>query len=139
MAKKSKIIPQKKQIKKLEKKKFNKYNIYLGTFSLIIILILIVFYSSFNQMIKEQEVEKNKEIRTPITTTTFETSMLGGFCKRDSQCFITTCKESKVKDCINTTQLTDYHKKCETYSDWIIERQDSSKCGCVQNACKMLK
>ena len=135
MAKKAKKTSEKKVIKKLEKKKINKYNIYLGTFVLIIILMIIIYYSSFIQISKELEGYQENQI--PMITTPSQI-VVGGFCKRDSECFITTCKDSQIKDCVNTTQLTDYNKNCKTYSDWIVEKQDPSKCACIQNSCKMV-
>ncbi len=134
MPKKSKKTPKKKVIKKLEKKKINKYNIYLGTFVLIIILMIIVYYSSFIQIIKEPEIFQE----TQTLTITTPSEIVGGFCKRDSECFITQCKDNE-KDCVNTTQLTDYSKNCKTYSDWIVGTQNISKCACIQNSCTMIK
>jgi len=135
MVKKYKETRKKKVIKELEKEEINKHIIFLGTFILIITLILIVFYSSFIQIRKESE--KYQGIQTPIITE--PKSVVGGFCKRDSECFITTCRDSQIKDCVNTTQLTDYHENCKIYSDWIVEMQDPSECACIQNVCKTMK
>lgn len=133
MAKKQKRIS-KKKVKKIEKEKVNKYTIFLGTFVLIIILMLVVYYSSFIQVSEDFDSYKKAQPQTIIGPET----ITGGFCKRDSECFITTCKDSQIKDCVNTTQLTDYNKNCKTYSDWIVEKQDPSKCACIQNSCKMV-
>ena len=135
MAKNSKKNPKKREIKKLEKKKFNKYTIYLGTFVLIVILLLVIYYSSFIQDSKEPE--RFQEIQTPSITG--PEIVAKGFCKRDSECFITTCKDTQIKDCVNTTQLTDYHENCKSYSYWVVEQQDPSECACIQNLCKTIK
>lgn len=133
MTKKSRKI--KKEIKEIKEEKVNKYTAFLGTFMFIVILFLIVYYSNFFQTSIEP-ARGYQETQTPITT---ESKILGGSCKRDSECFITTCKDTQTKDCLNTTQITDYYKNCKTYSDWIVEKQDISKCACVQNVCKMLR
>ena len=133
MAKKQKRIS-KKKVKKIEKEKVNKYTIFLGTFVLIIILFLIVFYSSFIQISRKSE--KYHRETQPQITSGYEI-VSGGICERDSQCFITYCR-GNPEDCVNTTQLSDYSKNCKASSDWIIEMQDSSKCACVQNVCKMI-
>ncbi|NIO44671.1 MAG: hypothetical protein GTN36_03915 [Candidatus Aenigmarchaeota archaeon] len=131
----SKNITKKKEIKKVEEKRINRTTIFLATFVLIIILILVVFYSSFIQVITEPGRDS---IRTqPDTIIKPETMLKGEFCERDSHCFITYCKGGS-EECVNTTKLSDYSKNCKTYSDWVIERQDSSKCACVQNACKII-
>lgn len=123
-----------KRTKKIEKKRVNKYTALLGTFALIIILLLVFYYSSFIQASKEPE--RYQEIQTPTTTETETIVAVEGNCKRDSECFITYCINSE-KDCVNTTQLTDYNKKCRSYSEWKVDKQDASKCGCVQNSCTM--
>lgn len=133
MTKKQKRIS-KEKVKKIEKEKVNKHTVFLGTFVLIIILFLIAFYSSFIQISKESETYK--ETQTPTTIPGYET-VSGGICERDSQCFITYCR-GNPEDCVNTTQLSDYSKNCKTYSDWIVEKQDPSKCACIQNFCKMI-
>lgn len=59
-------------------------------------------------------------------------------CQISSQCFITYCK-GQEKRCVNTTTFSDYSKNCMSYSDWVVETQDTSECACVSNVCKMLK
>ncbi len=133
MARKNKKISSKKEVKKLEKSKPNKNTVFLGTFALIIILILIVYYSGFIQVVGGPET--TQETQTPTTT---ETELISeGGCNRDTECFVTYCEGSE-QDCVNTTQLSGYSENCESYSDWKIEMQDFSKCACVQGSCKMI-
>jgi len=131
LAKRYKKTSKKRETKKLDK--VNKYTVFLGTFVLMIILMLVVYYSNFIQISKEPE--SYQEIQKPTITTEMA---IGGSCKRDSECFITYCKDSQTKGCVNTTQLSTYSKNCKTYSDWIIEVRDPSKCACIQNSCTMI-
>ena len=120
------------KLKKKKEKRINKYTVYLGTFVLIVILILVIYYSRFVQINKK--IENQEEILLPKTELTIEK----GFCKKNSECFITYCKGSE-KDCVNTTQLSIYSKNCKTYSDWVVEKQDFSRCSCIRNFCTMIK
>lgn len=119
-------IPRKK---KTEKKK--SISIYLVVAVIAIIIILAVIAFNLNTSSEIQNI--GNEIPTSANPGTVQT---GGFCKIDSECFITSCK-GQTESCVNTTQLTFYSRNCNTYSDWIIGKQDVSRCSCIQNACIM--
>ena len=118
------------------KTKVNKYNVFLAAFALIIVFLLLIFYSSLVKIAQTNEQRQETIAPTAITESKTPT---GGFCKTNSSCFITACKDSQTDDCVNTTLLSGYSKNCKSYSDWIIKNQDSSRCACIDNACKMIK
>lgn len=130
----------KKKTKNIRKnKKINKYNVYAAIFSLVIVVLLLFYYSSLSNVKPSENVQKGDQITVPKTETLPQIIVTGGNCKRNSECFVSYCK-GQSKDCINSTQTAAYSKTiCKTYSDWIIEnKQDYSKCACVQNVCKMI-
>lgn len=125
----------KTQNKNIEKKTINKYNLYAAAFALLVVILLLVYYVGFlNPRSYENQIQQTQ------TTATIEEPKIatGGSCKTNAGCFITTCKDMKTDDCVNTTQLSDYSKNCKSYADWVIKRQDTSRCACVQNICKMI-
>lgn len=119
-------------------KKTNRHNFYLLLFVLVIFLSFIVYYFNFFQQQPQANGPTSQNQVTPTQQGTTPINVPGGGCTKDSQCFITFCKD-QTEDCINTTQLSSYSKNCKTYSDWVIEKQDISRCACVQNACTMIK
>ena len=101
---------------------------------LVIIALGVAFYSPKTpgaQIHDEQDEQQPTFPGAPVT------SAVEGICQKNNQCFITYCKD-EAKRCVNTTQLTGYSSNCKTYSDWVTDVQDYSKCACVQNVCKML-
>ena len=125
--------------KRTKQKKTNRHNLYLGIVALIIVISLFVYYFNFIQ--GQQYYYDNEQKEIPGTTTITEEQRkmtTGGFCKKNSECFLTYCK-GKTENCINTTQLSVYSRNCKSYSDWVLEEQDFSRCACVQNACALLE
>lgn len=61
---------------------------------------------------------------------------LGGACVKDSECFTVSCKSGGVSNCVNTEQMENYHKSCKGWWDVAIEKQDISRCSCIQNYCR---
>ena len=122
-----------KRVKRSKKTKSN--NIYLPIIVLIAIVFVLAFYY-FNSAKGFQFSEENRNTN-PLTQGT--RISIGGFCKADSECFITYCK-GQSRDCINSTQMATYSNNCKSYSDWVVENnQDPSVCSCIQNACTMIK
>jgi len=113
------------------KKKKTSSSIYL--FIAVIAIIIFLAVIAFNLYTTSEIQNMGNEI-TPSTNP--ETVQTNGFCKIDSECFITSCRD-QTESCVNVTQLTFYSKNCKTYSDWIIGKQDVSRCGCVQKSCVM--
>lgn len=131
----------KKKTKKVRKtkniKKINKYNVHAAIFSLIVVMLLLFYYSGLSSVKPSENVQREDKITAPKTETVPQIIVTGGSCKRNSECFLTHCK-GYSQNCINTVQLSTYSKNCKTYSDWVTDRQDYSKCACVQNVCKMI-
>jgi hypothetical protein len=117
-------------ISKVKKPNFNPV-IILAV--LMVLILAAIYYSTLKPM---QTYGNNQQTTTPDATGT--ASVEGGTCKNNYQCFITYCK-GQEKSCVNITQLSGYSENCRTYSDWVTDVQDSSKCACVQNLCGMLK
>lgn len=120
------------------KKKPSRHNFYLLLLVIAIFLSFIVYYFNFFQQQPQANEPTSQNQVTPTEKGTTPINVPGGGCTKDSQCFITFCKD-QTEDCVNTTQLSSYSKNCKTYSDWVIEKQDTSRCACVQNACTMIK
>jgi flagellar basal body-associated protein FliL len=134
---KGKRTTRRKTRRTIKPKKTNRHNFYLLLLVLVIFLSFIVYYFNFfqqpqaNEPTSQNQVAPTQQVTTPI-------NVPGGGCTKDSQCFITFCKD-QTEDCVNTSQLSYYSKNCKTYSDWVIEKQDTSRCACFQNACTMIK
>lgn len=124
--------------RKITSKKTNRHNFYLLLFVIAILLFFIIYYFNFFQQPQNNIPPTTQNQATTTGQTPTQTNVVGGSCSKNSECFITFCKDQK-EDCINTTQLSSYGKSCKTYSDWVIEKQDTSRCSCVQNACTMIK
>jgi len=60
----------------------------------------------------------------------------GGYCIRNSECFVVSCESTGVLECVNTSQMTNYYNKCEGWWDVKIETQNPSRCACIQNRCR---
>jgi len=119
------------------KKKPSRHNFYLLLLVVAIFLSFVVYYFNFFQQPQNNEPTPQNQV-TPTQQVTTPINVPGGSCNKDSQCFMTFCKD-QTEDCVNTTQLSSYSKNCKTYSDWVVEKQDTSRCSCVQNACTMIK
>lgn len=100
----------------------------------VIAIIIFLTVIALNMHTTSEIQNMEKEIIIPSITP--QTVQTGGLCKRDTECFITSCKD-QIESCVNTTQLTFYSKNCKTYSDWIVGKQDISRCNCIQNTCIM--
>lgn len=133
-----KIKRRKIKHRRIEKKKINKYNLYLAAFALMLVIFILFYYFSLP---KEQQLPygQGQETQTTQTTpTTIKPETYGGPCTKNSECFITRCIDQS-ESCVNTNQLSVYSKNCRTYSDWVIGKQDFSRCSCIQNACTMIR
>ena len=120
----------KRKIKKASKT--NKNNLYLPIIILLVVVFaFVIFYFSSAKSV--QPSGGGNEI--PSTSSTETQTSVGGNCKTNYECFVTSCK-GQAEDCINATQMAIYPKNCKTYSDWTV-KQDASKCDCEQNACTM--
>jgi len=113
----------------IKKKTSSSMYLIIAVIAIIIFLAVIALNLYNNSEIQNM----GNEITPSIAPETVQT---GGFCKSDTECFITSCK-GQVESCINVTQLTFYSKNCKTYSDWIVGKQDISRCSCIQKACIM--
>ena len=118
-----------------ENKKVN-YSLYIAFF-VVLAFVLVVVYIAGNLRSPTYGGTSNENQTTNNPQTETRTS-IGGFCKKDSECFINYCK-GQSKDCINSTQMATYSVNCKSYSDWVVENtQDPSVCACSQNYCTML-
>jgi len=99
---------------------------------LVFVFVAVFVYIIFSSAKKEQPSGGTTE--GPLTPSTAIPATVGGYCKKDSECFLSYCK-GQTEDCINATQMAVYPKNCRTYSDWIIEKQDYTRCACIQSAC----
>lgn len=131
----------KKKIKKVRKnrvqiKKVN-YSFYIVFFVVLAFVLVIVYiFGNFGNPTYGGTSNENQATNNPQTETR---ASIGGFCKINSECFITYCK-GQSRDCINSTQMATYSQNCKSYSDWVVENnQDPSVCSCIQNACTLLK
>ena len=121
---------------RIREKKTNKNYFYLAIIALIAIVLVVVFYFGSLPNQPSYQPQGGNQISTPEAPSTKTNIVTGGSCNKDSECFITSCK-GQTEDCVNTTQLTFYSKKCNSYSDWVVGRKDISRCSCVGNACTM--
>jgi hypothetical protein len=133
MAKRKKT---KKSSRKVEQKKKFKINPVLIAAVLVVLILAAAFYFKAPAGQTPQKVESNNQ-QTTVGQQSSQPSV-GGNCERNNECFVTYCK-GEEKSCVNVTELSDYSKKCKTYLDWVVSRQDSSTCSCVNNVCTMLK
>jgi hypothetical protein len=123
--------------KKITPKKTNRHNLYLLLIVIAIFLSFIIYYFNFFKQQTQANGPTSQNQVTPTQQVTNPINVPGGGCTKDSQCFMTFCKD-QTEDCVNITQLSSYSKNCKTYSDWVVEnKQDYSRCACVQNACTM--
>ena len=132
--KRKRTAQKRKTNRRVATKKTSKNSSYLAIIVVIIVFVFAIYYFSFNKGSQQQPYQQTGE--TPSTAGS--EIVTGGLCKKNSECFMTYCK-GQAENCVNTTQLSFYSRNCKTYSDWIIENQDFSKCSCVQNACMIVR
>ncbi|OGI12133.1 hypothetical protein A3K64_02250 [Candidatus Micrarchaeota archaeon RBG_16_36_9] len=115
--------------KKTKVKAQNKNIFYLVILIVAITVFAFLFYYFPVQLETYEKINDNPSTTESVNNT-------GGFCKTDFECFVTSCK-GQSEDCVNITQLSEYSQKCKAYSDWLVGRQDNSKCDCIENACTL--
>jgi hypothetical protein len=132
----------KKKVRRIRKKvqvknKKVNYSLYIAFFVVLAIVLAVVYiFSNVGNPNYGGTSNENQATNSPQTGTR---TSIGGFCKLNSECFVTYCK-GQSRDCINSTQMATYSQNCKSYSDWVVEnKQDYSVCSCVQNACTLLK
>lgn len=119
-----------KRKKKIEKA--SKNNIFIV--AIILIAAVALLYSVFSNTVAISNYGNN--VNNPSKTTEGTITSTGGYCKSNYECFLTSCK-GQSEDCINATQMSTYPKNCKTYSDWILGKQDTSRCSCYNHACTL--
>lgn len=138
---KSKRTVKKRRItRRIRQKKTSKNISYLAIIVVIILFVFAIYYFSLSKGLQQpnQQPDQQPSGTTPTTSGQGAAASVGGYCKTKYECFITSCK-GQTEDCVNTTQLTFYSKKCNSYPDWVVGRQDISRCSCITNACTMIK
>jgi hypothetical protein len=133
MAKRKKT---KKSSRKVEQKKKFKINPVLIAAIAIVLVLAAAYYFNAPAAQNNPKIESGNQ-QTTIGPQASQPSV-GGNCERNNECFVTYCK-GEERSCVNVTELSGYSKKCRTYLDWVVSRQDSSTCSCVNNVCTMLK
>jgi len=136
--KRKRTVKKRKTTRRVRQKKTSKNISYLAIIVVIIMFVFIIYYFSKGLQQPYQQPYQQPSETTPTTSGQGAAASVGGYCKTKYECFITSCK-GQTEDCVNTTQLTFYSKKCNSYPDWVVGRQDTSRCACVQNACTMIK
>jgi hypothetical protein len=126
-----------KRIRRVQaKNKKTNYSLYVAFFVILAFVLVIVYLAG--SLGKPQPNAGNLNENQPSNTQPEIKTSIGGYCKRDSECFVAYCK-GRTKDCINVTQMATYaNDNCNNYSDFVVEnKQDYSVCGCVQGACTL--
>ena len=138
--KKSKTTANRAAKRKAAPSKARKFNLGIIAFAVVAVLIIaMAIYFDSEMPIDIHTPDFNQGNQTnPDSLTTISVPVQSGSCEKDSQCFITRCIDREYS-CVNTTELTNYSKLCNDYLEWVIEVQNASVCGCVDNECKMLK
>jgi len=136
--KRKRTVKKRKTARRVRQKKTSKNISYLAIIVVIIMFVFVIYYFSKGLQQPYQQPYQQPSETTPTTSGQGAAASIGGYCKTKYECFITSCK-GQTEDCVNTTQLTFYSKKCNSYPDWVVGRQDISRCACVQNACTMIK
>jgi hypothetical protein len=139
----SKKLDQKPEPTPEREKKTSKNTLYLAIIVVFIVLASVFYYFGFSKGLQQPYQQPFQQPSgtsgtTPTTSGQGTATSVGGFCNKDSDCFVAYCK-GQAKDCINATKMATYaNDNCNTYSDFFVEnKQDASTCGCVQNACTM--
>jgi hypothetical protein len=120
---------------KLVKKEKNK-KIWIFV-AIVIIALAAIFVIQFSESTPNSGgitfIQKNQESQTPLIEST------GDVCKRDSECFLVSCKNTPndVK-CVNATHEELYYKDCDSnWNNVVPAIQNALTCGCVQEICKV--
>jgi len=135
LARKTKKI---REIKKTEEKvnrdeikkkiTYSKY-VILAVAIVIAVIALIVNLS----LILGTQTSVDGGTKPPVVSGLTQTS---SYCEKNSECFVVGCKSGTILECVNTSQMNNYYKNCESVWDLKVEVQNPSNCGCIQNKCR---
>ena len=123
-----------KVAKKVEKK--SSFNWIAVAAVLAIVLLGGVYY--MNSLMTPNVNDNGGQNPLSVISGDVSNTVSSGSCRTNSQCYITHCKGQEIS-CVNVTQLSKYSSRCDNYLDWIVDKQDSTECACVQNSCTMRK
>jgi hypothetical protein len=136
--KRKRTVQKRKTTRRVRQKKKSKNISYLAIIVVIILFVFAIYYFSKGLQQPYQQPSQQPSGTTPTTGGQGAAASVGGFCKKDSECFVAYCK-GQAKDCINATQMATYaNDNCNRYTDFVVEnKQDYSVCACVQYACTL--
>lgn len=123
----------KKKIKgKRIRKKAKKEEINLVYILLSIVVVIMIMWGVALFLLEQMGITLRPQDQTPVTPGTISNFA----CESNSECFIVRCESRTVTECVNTTEMINYYKKCEAWGDFRLETQDFSKCACINGFCK---
>ena len=136
MARKTKRRVKRKGVRRriVKKKKVKKISYSSALMKLLGLLAVVVLIALIAMMFTIPQVELKLDQTTPPIVSGITQS--GGSCKRNSECFVVSCKSGGALECVNTIQMESYYQKCEGWWDVKVENQDPSKCSCIENNCR---
>jgi len=122
-----KKIKRKRIVKKAKKEEINLIYVLLA-----VALVIILMWGIALLILGQEGIVPRTQDQTPFTqetTTTFA-------CDSNRECFIVGCKSKTITECVNTVGMENYYKKCKAWWDVRVEKQDPSKCACINGFCK---
>lgn len=122
----------KKKIKRKRiRKKAKRKEINLVYVLLSVALVIMLMWGIALLILEQTRITPKAQDQAPFTqeTTTFA-------CESNRECFMVGCKSNTITECVNTAEMENYYNKCEAWWDVRVEKQDFSKCACINGFCK---
>lgn len=129
-------MPRKKtSIKSNAKKENNKKILALAALVIIVIVILSVFYMPQGS----STYPSTNQGQSSQQSSTGTIAEAGDVCKANSECFLTSCKNTpNNSECVNATHEELFYKDCgNNWNNVVPATQNVQKCSCDQGICKV--
>lgn len=123
----------KRKIKrKMIKKKAKRKEVNLVYVLLSIALVIILMWGVTLFILEQTGITLKTQDQEPVIQ---ETTAIFA-CESNRECFIAGCKSKTITECVNILGMENYYMKCEAWWDVRVEKQDFSKCACINGFCK---